>query len=459
MNKKIKKIILSSMTLAFLCSLSVSAEWTGKVKEDRWNIEKEFQLTGGESGKKVENLSSGVVDRDISTWREYFDSKMQVQLYASMDGENPSQMYWSETSYENCSGEEEIVAILKACNEEKWSEKSNIIFKMSSINAFTDKIEIELGASKDGPRDYKIEYSPDGKNYYPLNAEEVNQTSIEEENKITVAFTESIVDIQRNYQTSMLKEIIKGQETESEFKIYDDIYFKISVASDYKVNGEKGLYGSSNGEMTFRAVRFLQAAPQTEDTGTVIDEEVLVDAPTKVTAYKTASKTITLKWKKADEVDGYQIYLKKGNSTYKKNKTLNAAKKCIYKIKKLSNKGTYKIRIRAYKKVNGERYYSKYTKAITVKMKEQLLPTDLSVNRKINVKVGKQKKLTVKCVSGKNKNLIKNVKYKVKDKKIATVKSGRVKGKKVGSTSVKTTVTLKSGLSKTFTTKIQVIKR
>lgn len=457
--KKIKKVLLSSMLLAFLFSIPASAEWTGEVKGDTWGTLNEFQLTGGVSGKKVTTLSSGKVDKDVSALVEYWDSKPQVEVSASLDGKNASALYWSKSAYRNSTGEKEIVAVLKADGSQKWSKNSGIVFKMASINAMTEQIEIELGASKDGPRDYKIEYSLDGKTYYPLNAEKSNTTSIKESYTIAAAFTENIADIQRTYETLTIKENVKGKEIESDLKIYDDIYFKISVASDYKVNGKKGLYGSSTGEMAVRAIHFQQKSATAEgDEGTFIDTPTITDdvaAPTKVTAYKTAAYTATLTWKKADSADGYEIYLKKGNSSYKKVKTL---KNATYKIKDLSNKGTYKIRIRSYKVVNGKKYYSSYTKAITLKMKEQLLPKDLSINKKITVKVGGQKKLALKCASGKNDKLIKNVKYKVKNNKIASVQSGIVKGKKTGSTTVRITVTLKSGLSKTFTTKIQVKK-
>lgn len=86
--------------------------------------------------------------------------------------------------------------------------------------------------------------------------------------------------------------------------------------------------------------------------------------PTGVSV-KGASKKFTVKWKKnAEKVTGYQIKYKKGSA---KATTVSTTKltKTVSKLKK----GKYTVQIRAYKTVDGKKYYSSWTtaKKVTVK--------------------------------------------------------------------------------------------
>lgn len=80
----------------------------------------------------------------------------------------------------------------------------------------------------------------------------------------------------------------------------------------------------------------------------------------------------TVKWTSNKKVDGYQVQYCKGNKKFKKSKT--KAKK----VKKASSKKTvikkakktkYYVRIRTFKKVDGETYYSNWSKAKAIRVK------------------------------------------------------------------------------------------
>lgn len=91
-----------------------------------------------------------------------------------------------------------------------------------------------------------------------------------------------------------------------------------------------------------------------------------------VTAKKAVSKKVkkaVITWKKASDVNGYEVtYSLKKN--FKKAKTVNvSAKKAKVTLKKLKKGKKYFVKIRAYKNVEGARYYGAYSKTLKVKVK------------------------------------------------------------------------------------------
>lgn len=85
---------------------------------------------------------------------------------------------------------------------------------------------------------------------------------------------------------------------------------------------------------------------------------------TTIKKAKAGKGSVTLSWKKQKkETTGYQIQYSK-NSSFSKAKTITVKKsKSSRKITKLERKRTYYARIRTYKKVNGKKYYSVWSKA------------------------------------------------------------------------------------------------
>ena len=92
-------------------------------------------------------------------------------------------------------------------------------------------------------------------------------------------------------------------------------------------------------------------------------------AKMKAPVVKAGKKKLTVSWKKDSKVDGYQIQYSTNNK-FKKAKSLNCSKKTTKNtIKKLKSGKKYYIRIRAYKKISGKKYYGNWSKAKTVKVK------------------------------------------------------------------------------------------
>ena len=117
-----------------------------------------------------------------------------------------------------------------------------------------------------------------------------------------------------------------------------------------------------------------QPTPQAgENTGTIADNAAKVSLikQSKVswkTAKNTKGRKLTASWKKASEADGYQIQYAP-NKKFKKAKS-KTVKSTAVTLKKLKNKTTYFVRVRAYKAVDGKKVYGKWSGVKKVKIKK-----------------------------------------------------------------------------------------
>ncbi|MCD8014259.1 MAG: CAP domain-containing protein [Lachnospiraceae bacterium] len=102
------------------------------------------------------------------------------------------------------------------------------------------------------------------------------------------------------------------------------------------------------------------------------DTSVTVKATKLKSVKNTASKKITVKWKKKSGVTGYQIQYSTSKKFKKAVKTVNVkgAKKTKKVISKLKKGKTYYVRIHTYKVVNGKTYYSTWSAKKKVKIKK-----------------------------------------------------------------------------------------
>lgn len=91
-------------------------------------------------------------------------------------------------------------------------------------------------------------------------------------------------------------------------------------------------------------------------------ESVKTPKKARITRLIPAKKALTVKWKKVSGVTGYQIqYGVKKSFEDAKKVTVSKAGATSKKIKKLKSGKKYYVRIRTYKKVNDERYYSAWS--------------------------------------------------------------------------------------------------
>jgi len=97
----------------------------------------------------------------------------------------------------------------------------------------------------------------------------------------------------------------------------------------------------------------------------------IIPAATSITKLKPAKKAFTVSWKKkTKQTTGYQIqYSLNKNFKGAKSVIVSSKKTTSKKISKLKSKKRYYVRVRTYKKVDGKKIYSKWSKMGTVKTK------------------------------------------------------------------------------------------
>lgn len=120
--------------------------------------------------------------------------------------------------------------------------------------------------------------------------------------------------------------------------------------------------------------------------------------PTQVKSLKVKSETDTsvkLSWGKVIRATGYRVYIY--NSSKKKYEYYGYSKTNSITIKDLKALQTYKIKVRAYKTVEGKRTYGTYSKVVTAKTKfskVKNLKAESQTDTKINLSWNKVSKAT-----------------------------------------------------------------
>ena len=97
----------------------------------------------------------------------------------------------------------------------------------------------------------------------------------------------------------------------------------------------------------------------------------IVPKGTKIKKVNRLKKGFKVKWKQQKvQTSGYQIqYSRKSSMKSAKKKTIYGKKKTVAKIKGLKAKKKYYVRVRTFKKVNGEKFYSAWSRKTVVRTK------------------------------------------------------------------------------------------
>ena len=113
------------------------------------------------------------------------------------------------------------------------------------------------------------------------------------------------------------------------------------------------------------------AATVQKPTATQTTTTVKLAAVTGLKVKNSSKKTATVTWKKVKGATGYVVYrATKKNGKYKAVKTITKASTTKFKNKKLKKKKKYYYKVRAIKKAGKKVTYSKYSKAVSVKIKK-----------------------------------------------------------------------------------------
>lgn len=133
-------------------------------------------------------------------------------------------------------------------------------------------------------------------------------------------------------------------------------------------NKTSGTYKVTNGKTYYYKV--IAYASTGKGTASSVKTTVRLTGVTLSSVKNSASKKMTVKWKKNSKATGYQIQYSTSSSFASGNKTVSVSKAATVSktIGSLKKGKTYYVRIRAYKTVSGTKYYSAWSAKKKVKI-------------------------------------------------------------------------------------------
>ncbi len=221
-----------------------------------------------------ENLSvSGYGDKDSG----YATATVGGRLFASVSGTDYRKLEWSKGEY----GTEGMQPVMTGGTKNPWGNGAYLEVRVSTKGYENITFCADLGATKKGPRDYKLQYSVDGITFVDVKGATY---TVAVNKELATAFDNVALPAQANH--------------------CEQLYIRIAVASNMLVNGTAGLIGSTGGETAINhiAVRGEKTATTTASVGTtavttvttaVSDPDTDTDAEAAVTTVTTARQTVT----------------------------------------------------------------------------------------------------------------------------------------------------------------------
>ncbi|MEE0390343.1 MAG: leucine-rich repeat protein [Lachnospiraceae bacterium] len=143
----------------------------------------------------------------------------------------------------------------------------------------------------------------------------------------------------------------------------------------YKTGNKKVATVNSKGKVTVKGTgkaTITVTAKATSTYSKCVKKITVYGVPKKPEMKKLTAgkKKFTVQWKKDKKADGYQVQYSTDKKFKKNIKSVNVSKKSTKAtVKKLKKGKTYRVRTRSYKKIDGKKYYSGWSKMKSVKVK------------------------------------------------------------------------------------------
>ena len=147
----------------------------------------------------------------------------------------------------------------------------------------------------------------------------------------------------------------------------DEEIFDGTLNKNVKYNSSKRVYYNSVDIYLKSGTYFLikEYCNQFDYSGTYtirLNFKITVNKPSYLKVKTTGSTSFALYWSKVSGVSGYQLQQKSGSSY----KTVADTKNTAFTVKSLKPATTYSFRVRSYKTVGGQKYYSSWTSLTAV---------------------------------------------------------------------------------------------
>ena len=143
----------------------------------------------------------------------------------------------------------------------------------------------------------------------------------------------------------------------------------------YKTSNKKVATVNSKGKVTVKGTGKATITVTAKATSTYnkgVKKITVYGVPKKPEMKKLTAgkKKFTVQWKKDKKADGYHVQYSTDKKFKKNIKSVNVSKKSTKAtVKKLKKGKTYRVRTRSYKKIDGKKYYSGWSKMKSVKVK------------------------------------------------------------------------------------------
>ena len=190
----------------------------------------DFTFKNGVEGEKIEERD----DNTYTTTTGAITSGASLACYAgpANNGKYRS-LKWSKAEYQNGDEENCIVPILTPKDTNNWGDQGEVYFQIETSTSGYEEacFNAALGATKKGPKCFKLQYSLDGEKF----------TDIEESEKMLTDNKE----MQRLYKNFPLPKEAQNQRK---------VWLRIVVASSDTVGGEISFFGQPSGEIAINQV-------------------------------------------------------------------------------------------------------------------------------------------------------------------------------------------------------------
>lgn len=168
-----------------------------------------------------------------------------------------------------------------------------------------------------------------------------------------------------------LQDVLTGTSAYGDSSKYEAASWKVyeeALAAAWSVLADS----SASAEQLTAASQKLQSAIAALKPAATPAPEVTKPGKVKLSTVRNIKgKKARLVWKKASKADGYEIFrATKKKGKYKKVAVINKPKKVKYLTKKLKKGSTYFFKVRAYRKVNGQKVYGSWSNVKSVKIKK-----------------------------------------------------------------------------------------
>ena len=346
----------------------------GKEEEDKSRTELDDSLLVSEiknytyTGKE---LKQNVVLKD-GNYTLVKDVDYTVKYLNNVNAGTASVIITGIGNYNECIIKEYIIAPKKVKSVNISTKNSKYVYKgkevKPAVNVKTGKTKLVLN------KDYKVTYKNNNKpGDATLTVKFINNYSGTTTRKFTITPDKVKVNKQTSFATKKVTLSWKKQKDITGYEIYRSTKKNGTYARVAVVNANKNKYIDNkleSGKKYYYRIRAYKVDGEHYITGSFSMVKGVITKPKATNVKVTASnKQAIVSWKKIDGAEGYEVYMSTSNKgKYTKIATKKASATKVTKSN-LSSGKTYYFKVRAYKKAEGKKVYSKYSNIQSIKVK------------------------------------------------------------------------------------------